>query len=1063
MNVTNRTKILQYISQEDYFKGKNYYYDYVDYLGKTNANSELNDYIFSVESERTSERYKCVITMTELAQIDKISCTCRQFILTDSCKHIAACFHNYEDVIFSIDEVNKNKMLTDQIFNEFLKEKRLFPKQEVKLELELFSSYSESSEDFIIEVKAKIGIDKMYMLKAQKLSILIQLIKNDDDENLDFGKGFTFNCSKNYFSKSNLEILDFLDNKERYNRGSMYSYYYTINNNFQYINQNSKDLINLLKTKKYTINDNHILDVIEGFPFEINLKKSNEKFELDFDFNNTYPLTTDLTYIQKDNVIYKINEKKAELLTSLFKNNLTKLVFEADKINVFSKSVLPIIKDNLVIDDGITEIVLSKKPIPKLYFDLYFNKVICNIKFIYTDLIIDYFDVNNNVLRDEEYEEEVLNDILFYKFILEDKKLFIQNSDEIGEFLENYLLEITEKYETYTSKKIQNMKVIKTSNISSTFSIGKDNIMSYSFDFDNISKNEIDDVLDALKSRKKYYHLKNGNLIDLEQNNNLKELENLTQEMELKNLKDSEGEIPKYRAIYIDSLKSSKFKNVVKTNNLFDELVNKFNSYKDNDITLPKHDLSILRDYQLTGVKWLYNIYKTGFGGILADEMGLGKSIQTIYFIRQVIKEDKNSKFLIVVPTSLAYNWEREFEKFGKNLKYKVIVGSRTNRRQIFDDINNVNIFITTYGLLREDKDYFKEINFNSIIIDEAQNIKNPTTNITKTVKSMKSESMIALTGTPIENSLAELWSIFDFIMPGFLSNLTNFNSKYKVKEFDENTDILLATLNKQISPFILRRKKIDVMKELPEKIENNIYIELSTIQKQLYIAELDRVNKEIDKQLDEGGMTKVRFLILQLLTKLRQICIDPRIVFENYDGDSEKINTLVEIIKNSISNNHKILIFTSFKTALNLVKKELDKNKISNYVIDGSVSSKKRMDLVDNFNKNDTKVFLIMLKAGGTGLNLTGADVVIHLDLWWNPQAENQATDRAHRIGQENKVEVIKLITKGTIEEKIFNLQQKKKILSDKIIDSNERDKNLLSTLNENDLRDLLSFENRN
>ena len=265
------------------------------------------------------------------------------------------------------------------------------------------------------------------------------------------------------------------------------------------------------------------------------------------------------------------------------------------------------------------------------------------------------------------------------------------------------------------------------------------------------------------------------------------------------------------------------------------------------------------------------------------------------------------------------------------------------------------------------------------------------------------------------------------------------------------------------MTSFILRRRKKDVIKELPEKLENNIFIDLSDEQKKLYVSELENVREKMNELLVSGGVSKVRFMILQLLMKLRQICIDPSIVYEDYNGGSNKIDTLINVVLESISNNHKILIFTSFKTALNIVKKRLDKENIKSFIIDGSVKSKDRVDRVDDFNNSTTPcVFLIMLKSGGTGLNLTSADVVIHLDLWWNPQAENQATDRAHRIGQKNTVEVIKLITRGTIEEKILVLQDKKRKLSDKIIDGTDRCENIISSLTEKDIRNLLSYENK-
>ena len=386
---------------------------------------------------------------------------------------------------------------------------------------------------------------------------------------------------------------------------------------------------------------------------------------------------------------------------------------------------------------------------------------------------------------------------------------------------------------------------------------------------------------------------------------------------------------------------------------------------------------------------------------------------------------------------------------------------NKQQRLKMFDFIADKNILITTYGLVRQDKEKYYEMDFELVAIDEAQNIKNINALMTKVVKKLNANTKLALTGTPLENSVLELWSIFDFIMPGYLANSINFQRKYNVKDFKEKDINTLSGLNKQIKPFILRRKKKDVVKELPDKIENNIYIDLTSEQKKIYVARLEQTKKELDEIINNEGFKKGSFKILQLLTKLRQICIDPSLIYENYQGGSAKIENLVDITKGIIENGHKILLFTSFKTALDMVNKVFTNNNISTYVIDGSVPSKKRMELVDKFNNDDTNVFLITLKAGGTGLNLTSADVVIHLDLWWNPQVENQATDRAHRIGQKNTVEVIKLICRGTIEERILELQNKKKKLSDTLIDGDDKNQNYLSSLTERDIKHLLSLDN--
>lgn len=867
-----------------------------------------------------------------------------------------------------------------------------------------------------------------------------------------FGKNFTYIPEKYYLSSNSKTIIEsYLDVCEgSYNR-----------NIFA---KDFKTFLNKIKNTNFIINNYKIEGIKEGFPISSNLIKNNESYELDFDLENIEVLIkNDYEYILYKGNLYHLRKLEQELIDDLMENKLDKLIISKEKVDAFTKGLLKIVRKNLKIDASVTDITLPKEISTKLYFDLRSSYILVDSLFKYDEKEVNYFDKSNTILRDIDYETKVINDILKYGFEIDNNKIILKDIEKEVEFLENGLENLATKYEIFTTEKFKGINIKKKTSVTSMFGIGQDNILSYTFSLGDINSNELVNIFEEIKNKKKYYRLKNGDILNLE-DESLKELSDLKDDLELSDAEiiAGHGAILKYRAIYLDSLKNTKY-NIIKTDNLFDNFIDKFYKFKDINLTLPKDELKILRDYQVTEVKWLYTLAKTGFGGILADEMGLGKTIQVIYYIKQMLKDNENNKFLIVVPTSLAYNWDHEFDSFGSNIKRKICVGNKDKRTKILRNLNDTNVIITTYGLLREDEELYNNLNFNTMVIDEAQNIKNNMAGITKVVKKVNAETKFALTGTPLENSILELWSIFDFIMPGYLASLTKFQSKYKIKDFDEDSEILIKGLSKQINPFILRRKKQDVVKELPDKLINDIYIELKDEQKKLYVAELERVKEEMEKIIETEGMNKARFLILQLLTKLRQICIDPSIVYDNYKDGSNKLEQLESIVNEYIKNNHKILIFSSFKTALNIVKEKLNKAKIKTYMIDGSVPAKDRIEMVDNFNNNDdVKVFLIMLKSGGTGLNLATADVVIHLDLWWNPQAENQATDRAHRIGQKNTVEVIHLITKGTIEEKILELQNKKRILSDKLIDGEIRDKNILSELTKEDIKNLLSYENK-
>ena len=1057
-DLINKTNIRAYVNTTDIVKGKAYDKEKITFKDSKETKgtySTLKVFNFEVDSETKPTYYDVSIVIEDNKEIVKTICDCKEYRNFQSCKHIGAVFVNYYETLFKGSIINVHK-ITEDILNKFMPDENTLIKKELQVELIInvtekesyYYYYGRTYTDF--NIKIMIGEDKLYTLGNHATAFKVAY-ENQEGE-VYFGKNFTYIPEKYYLSSNSKTIIEsYLDVCEgSYNR-----------NIFA---KDFKTFLNKIKNTNFIINNYKIDGIKEGFPISSNLIKNNESYELDFDLENIEVLIkNDYEYILYKGNLYHLRKLEQELIDDLMENKLDKLIISKEKVDAFTKGLLKIVRKNLKIDASVTDITLPKEISTKLYFDLRSSYILVDALFKYDEKEVNYFDKSNTILMDIDYETKVINDILKYGFEIDNNKIILKDIEKEVEFLENGLENLATKYEIFTTEKFKGINIKKKTSVTSMFGIGQDNILSYTFSLGDINSNELVNIFEEIKNKKKYYRLKNGDILNLE-DESLKELSDLKDDLELSDAEiiAGHGAILKYRAIYLDSLKNTKY-NIIKTDNLFDNFIDKFYKFKDINLTLPKDELKTLRDYQVTGVKWLYTLAKTGFGGILADEMGLGKTIQVIYYIKQMLKDNENNKFLIVVPTSLAYNWDHEFDSFGSNIKRKICVGNKDKRTKILRNLNDTNVIITTYGLLREDEELYNNLNFNTMVIDEAQNIKNNMAGITKVVKKVNAETKFALTGTPLENSILELWSIFDFIMPGYLASLTKFQSKYKIKDFDEDSEILIKGLSKQINPFILRRKKQDVVKELPDKLINDIYIELKDEQKKLYVAELERVKEEMEKIIETEGMNKARFLILQLLTQLRQICIDPSIVYDNYKDGSNKLEQLESIVNEYIKNNHKILIFSSFKTALNIVKEKLNKAKIKTYMIDGSVPAKDRIEMVDNFNNNDdVKVFLIMLKSGGTGLNLATADVVIHLDLWWNPQAENQATDRAHRIGQKNTVEVIHLITKGTIEEKILELQNKKRILSDKLIDGEIRDKNILSELTKEDIKNLLSYENK-
>jgi SNF2 family DNA or RNA helicase len=441
-----------------------------------------------------------------------------------------------------------------------------------------------------------------------------------------------------------------------------------------------------------------------------------------------------------------------------------------------------------------------------------------------------------------------------------------------------------------------------------------------------------------------------------------------------------------------------------------------------------------------------------GFGGILADDMGLGKTLQVLTLIL-LDKTEKAAPSLVIAPTSLLYNWQEEAAKFAPDLRVIVISGQQAERQERLLDIGQADLVVTSYGLIKRDIELYAQYRFKYCFLDEAQNVKNPNTMNAKSVKQIKAGSYFALTGTPIENTLTELWSIFDFIMPGYLRTNKQFTSQFETPIVKNGDQSALRELNRHIKPFILRRMKKTVLKELPEKIESKMTCEMTDEQAKLYGAWLLQAQAEFEQELAVNGFARSQIKILSLLTRLRQICCHPSLFLENYQGGSGKLEMLQEILKDAIDGGHRILLFSQFTSMLGMIQQQLDAMQIPYHYLDGSTKAEERIRLVHSFNSGEKAVFLISLKAGGTGLNLTGADMVIHFDPWWNPAVEDQATDRAYRIGQKNSVQVYKLITRNTIEDKIYTLQQKKKEMIDALIKPGE---NFLTKMSEDEIREL-------
>ena len=637
--------------------------------------------------------------------------------------------------------------------------------------------------------------------------------------------------------------------------------------------------------------------------------------------------------------------------------------------------------------------------------------------------------------------------IQHYAVKIEDNKaIFKGRSDALYNFLDYGIPLIQKQADVYVSEELKRLKNRRSMNLSVKVYVQND-LLKMELDSD-INADELSHVLNAYRKKKKFYQLKNGEMIDLE-NTGLEQLDELASTMNLtsKDFKKETIEKPAYQAFHLMDVDSELD---VRNDDSVTEYTDRLMKVKEQTIQLKDAYKTLLRTYQQQGIQWLYDLKNMGLNGILADDMGLGKTLQVLVFYEQFVSKEKPS--LIVCPSSLMYNWMSEIEKFKIDVDAVCVTGSQDVRKDIINEKHE--LYITTYDYLRRDVELYVPMEFEYIVLDEAQFIKNPKTKNAQSVKSLKSKHRLALTGTPIENGLSELWSIFDFLLPGYLYSLNYFTKNFE-KPIQMGDEKRQAQLQKLVSPFILRRTKKQVLKDLPDKVEKDMWLNFSPEENQLYLANLAQVNEQLQQQLELEKVDSI--LILAMMTRLRQICCEPRMLYENYKGESTKFSMCLDLIETLKENGKKVLLFSSFTSIFDDFIEEFDRRGIKYHMITGAVDKKKRKEEVDAFQNDDSNVFLISLKAGGTGLNLTKAQAVIHFDPWWNVSAQNQATDRAYRIGQTKNVLVYQLLMKNTIEEKIYEMQKRKKEMSDLFVENSNGG---ISTLSKEELKDLFSMD---
>ena len=925
-----------------------------------------------------------------------------------------------------------------------------------------------------LKVEFKIGDTQMYKLKNLP-EFYERMLKN---ENYKYGTKLEFTHTEEAFDEQSIPLLKYVLKyaeiiKYANETSGSYSYFKnTIEDGFITISNSGLDeIFDILKEKNVNFYKEYVdtkiyfkntepeikFNVVKQDENEYALEPNIDVYEYEIIEGKDY------LYFLYHNVLYKCGknfENTVLKMLETFKVNYTnKIMLRKQDLPKLFSIIFPKLRTYITFNElteSETARYVPKELFVKLYLD--FNKqnyVVCDVRFVYDNVEFNpLLQEDIDIPRDIAKENEVLEIFMKTGFMLDklNSRLILADEEKIYQFLSEEIEVYMQKFEVLATDNFKHKEI----HIPKLGSLGirmENNLLHVDFSNLDFSIQELSDIMKKYHLKKKYHRLKDGSFLSLEQNDTMQFIDALTDKIDIDYGKIEKGELtlPIYRSMYLDKLlQNMQNTNIIKNGEYKDFVKNINDKEIDENIQIPKGLKADLRNYQKVGVTWLKLLDRYGLSGILADDMGLGKTVQMLAVILSYIEEEKDPKpSMVVCPSSLALNWDSEIKKFAPSLKTLVIHGGIEERGKQLRSIQNYNIIITSYDLLKRDIDIYKELgcNFKYVIADEAQYIKNNNTQNAKAIKEISSETRYALTGTPIENSLSELWSIFDFIMPGYLFKYKKFKELYEIPIIKENDENSMNKLKMLIEPFVLRRIKKDVLTELPDKTVTVLNNEMQEEQLKIYAAYVARAKKEAINEINANGFEKSQIKILALLMRLRQICCHPELFLSNYNGESSKLNQCIEIIKGAISAGHKILLFSGYTSMLQIIERELKKEKIQYLKLTGQTKVGDRIKLVDEFNENeDIKVFLISLKAGGTGLNLIGADMVIHYDQWWNVSSENQATDRTYRIGQKRNVQVYKLITKNSIEEKIYELQQKKSKLADTMLSTNETFINRLS-----------------
>ncbi len=898
-------------------------------------------------------------------------------------------------------------------------------------------------------VSLRVGQKRMYVV--QDLSSFVKSYM--EGEEISFGKGLNVEPHWQSFGPMQERILAYLYQIIQYRELALGR---TVlrERRLAVTNDQLRKLIQLLAQSIFQVIVNDTPVTVRGvqsmsIPAFFTLRSAGKEIELVSKLPpDCIPLTQDKQFILMEGRVIGLSAAQQHALTPFFTKD-GKMVsrFSMAEGEQLVSEVLPLLKEvaEVQVEPAVSSRIVTETLTSAVTLDNVGSDVVARISFFYGNVTIDPFappveHSNSLLLRDAAAERAILDCLGRHGFKVRKGEAYLSGSDAIYSFLLEGVPLLQTMAEIYCSEGLLRMRPRRARPGGKLRIAPAGDLMQFELLLDGVDPSEYDGILQALREKKKYVRLTDGSFLSMMPEDGWQELATYLEEAP--ESKNGIVEMQRCRAVYLSQLLSASSLNIEQ-----DTSVTSLRRALQRQDNTPA-PIAGLRPYQQRGFAWLKTLARLGMGGILADDMGLGKTIQVLALIKWSVASQGKMPSLVIAPTSLVYNWQAEIDKFTPELRCVVLSGNQEERKTQTADGKKIDVLIASYAQVRRDIDWLEKIPFRFCILDEAQQIKNAASVAASAVKRIRSESRFALTGTPMENHPGELWSIFDFVLPGYLMEQSDFMAKYGD---GKDTDKLAV----KIRPFLMRRLKREVLTELPEKIEHRIVAELTPEQRQVYLATLNQVRQELsDTENAEGtNGSHLHMKLLAAITRLRQICCHPGLYLEGYEGGSGKLDVLMELVSEQVESGHHILIFSQFTAMLTLLRQQLGDAGIDTLYLDGSVSPQDRMQLTNDFNRGVAPVFLISLRAGGYGLNLTAADTVIHYDPWWNPAVEDQATDRAHRIGQTHTVHVIRLIAHDTIEEKVAELQTRKKELIDLVVTPGEV---LPSALSAKDIRAL-------